>query len=73
MNFDLVRPDRCLKDNADINCQEQNGSLANNLKKGEKLGLGTKNYLLPGSRGGGLVGGCLSCLNKIDSIHPKAL
>ena len=36
MNFDLVRPDRCLKDNAHINCQEQNGTLANNLKKGER-------------------------------------
>ena len=34
MNFDLVRPDRCLKDNADINCQVQNGTLANNLQKG---------------------------------------
>ena len=36
MNFDLVRPDRCLKDNAHINCQVQNGTLANNLKKGQK-------------------------------------
>ena len=36
MNFDLVRPDRCLKDNADINYQEQNGTLANNLQKGER-------------------------------------
>ena len=39
MNFDLVRPDRCLKDNADINCQEQNGTLANNLQKGERTQL----------------------------------
>ena len=39
MNFDLVRPDRCLKDNADINCQEQNGTLANNLNEGERTQL----------------------------------
>ena len=39
MNFDLVRPDRCLKDNAHINYQEQNGTLANNLKKGERTQL----------------------------------
>ena len=44
MNFDLVRPDRCLKDNADINCQEQNGTLANNLKKEKELSLETDQY-----------------------------
>ena len=39
MNFDHVRPDRCLKDNADINLQEQNGTLANNLNEGERTQL----------------------------------
>ena len=39
MNFDLVRPDRCLKDNAHINCHVQNGTLANNLKRGERTQL----------------------------------
>ena len=39
MNFDLVRPDRCLKDNADINFQEQNGTLANNLNEGKRTKL----------------------------------
>ena len=39
MNFDLVLPDRCLKDNADINCLEQNGTLANNLNVGERTEL----------------------------------
>ena len=36
MNIDLVRPDRCLKDNADINCLDQIGTLANNLNVGER-------------------------------------